>query len=96
MVHFAIVSEFKYLGALFNKSGSFYKQKNHIAKQATNAMCNLICKCKSLDLPINMQIDLFNKMIKPILLYGCECWGFGNNYVLEKVQLRFLKNNSWS
>ena len=30
-------------------------------------------------------------MVKPILLYGCECWGYGNNAVLEKVQLKFLK-----
>jgi len=32
-----------------------------------------------------------NKMVKPILLYGCECWGYGNNAVFEKVQLKFLK-----
>ena len=32
-----------------------------------------------------MQIHLFNKITKPILLYGCECWGFGKKYVLEKV-----------
>jgi len=47
----------------------FTKRKHHIAKQATNAMYNLISKCESLEIPINMQIDLFNKMIKPILLH---------------------------
>jgi hypothetical protein len=30
-------------------------------------------------------------MVKPILLYGCEIWGFGNNNVLEKVHLKFCK-----
>ena len=30
-------------------------------------------------------------MVKPILLYGCEIWGFGNNDVLEKVHLKFCK-----
>ena len=30
-------------------------------------------------------------MIKPILLYGCEIWGFGNSDVLEKVHLKFCK-----
>ena len=30
-------------------------------------------------------------MVKPILMYGCEIWGYGNNNVLEKVQLKFLK-----
>ena len=37
-----------------------------------------------------MQIDLFNKTIKPILLYGSEI-GFGNIDILERVQLKFLK-----
>jgi hypothetical protein len=31
------------------------------------------------------------KMIKPILLYGCEVWGFGKNEVLERVHLKFCK-----
>ena len=30
-------------------------------------------------------------MVKPILLYGCEIWGFGNNDVLEKVHLKFCR-----
>jgi hypothetical protein len=30
-------------------------------------------------------------MIKPILLYGCEVWGFGKNEVLERVHLKFCK-----
>jgi len=25
-------------------------------------------------------------------LYGCECWGFSNNHILKKVQLKFLKS----
>ena len=29
--------------------------------------------------------------MKPILLYGCEVWGFGNNEILERVQLKFCK-----
>jgi hypothetical protein len=36
-------------------------------------------------LSIKCLLNLFDKMVKPILLYGCEIWGFGNNDVLEKV-----------
>lgn len=43
-------------------------------------------------LPIDMQLELFNKLVKPILLYGCEIWGFGNIEVIEKVQLKFIKS----
>ena len=38
-----------------------------------------------------MQIDLFNKLVKPILLYGCEVWGYGNIDFIEGVQLIFSK-----
>jgi hypothetical protein len=30
-------------------------------------------------------------MVKPILLYACEVWGYGNNEMLERVQLKFCK-----
>jgi hypothetical protein len=38
-----------------------------------------------------MQIDLFYKIVKPVLLYGCDIWGFGNIYCIERVQLKILK-----
>ena len=41
--------------------------------------------------PIDTQIELFNKLVKPILLYGCEVWGFGNLEIIKRVQLKFLK-----
>jgi hypothetical protein len=44
------------------------------------------------NLSIECQLELFNKMVKPILLYGSEIWGFSKNIqCLEKVQLRFCK-----
>jgi hypothetical protein len=49
-------------------------------------------KYKHLCLPINIQIGFLNKMVKPILLYGCEIWGFGNLDIVERVQLKFLKH----
>lgn len=86
-----IVNDYKYLGILFSRSGSFLNAKKHIADQANRAMYSLIKKAKHLSLPIDIQIELFNKLVKPILLYGCEIWGFGNLESLERVQLRFLK-----
>ena len=34
---------------------------------------------------------MFNKIIKPIILYGSEIWGVGNFDVLERIQLKFYK-----
>ena len=87
-----VVNEYKYLGIFLSRTGSFLKAKRHIADQATNALFSLLRKIRTLDLPIDMQVDLFNKLIKPILLYGCEIWGFGNLDIIERVQLKFFKH----
>jgi hypothetical protein len=42
-------------------------------------------------LSIKCLLVLFYKMNKPILLYGCEVWGFSNNDILEKKHLKFCK-----
>ena len=59
-----VVSEYKYLGVIFSRSGSFCKAKEHIAKQATKAMFSLLKKAKHLCLSIDLQIDLFKKSCK--------------------------------
>lgn len=86
-----VVNEYKYLGLYFNRSGSFLSCKKHISNQATRAMYSLIKNSNRLNLPIDLQIDLFNKTVKPILLYGAEIWGFGKLDLIERVQLKFLK-----
>ena len=90
-VQLEVVSEYKYLGILFSRSGSFSAAKVYIANKATRAMFSLLKKARDLLLPIDLQIELFQKTIKPILLYGCEVWGFGDLSVIERVQLKFLK-----
>lgn len=50
-------------------------------KQATHAFA-LICKCRnSFDLPVDIVLDLFDKLVTPVtcMLYACEVWGFEKN-----------------
>jgi hypothetical protein len=42
-------------------------------------------------LSIKGQYDLFDKIVKPILLYGCEIWSFSNLDIIERVHLKFCK-----
>ena len=86
-----IVKEYKYLGILLGQGGSFLTRKKLIADQASKAMFSFWRTIKTLQLPFDIQIDLFNKIVKPISLYGCEIWGFGNLDYIERVQLRFFK-----
>ena len=87
-----IVNEYKYLGIFLTRIGAYQTSKKHIADQANKALFSLLRKIRTLDLPIYMQIDLFDKTVKPILLYGSEIWGFGNLDIIERVQLKFFKH----
>ena len=37
------------------------------------------------------MLDLFDNTVIPVLLYGCELWGFQTLYLIEKLQLKFYK-----
>ena len=74
-----IVKEFDYFGIYFSKNGSFKANKKHLAEKATRAMYKVIKKGRKNGLSISCQLDLFDKLVKPVLLYGCGIWGFGNN-----------------
>ena len=41
-----------------------------------------------LKLPLDLQIELFDSLVLPILLYGCEIWGFESSKILEKPHLK--------
>ena len=49
-------------------------------------------KSRKLCLPIDIQIAMLDTMVKPILMYGCEVWGFANNSVIESFCLQFYKS----
>lgn len=86
-----IVNEFTYLGVIFSRTGSFSKAKKAQTEKATHAMYDVIRKGRKHNLSIECQLDLFDKIVKPILLYGSEVWGVGNNSVIERVHLKFCK-----
>ena len=39
---------------------------------------------------VKIQLDLFDKMLKPILRYGCEVWGFSNNDIIEESPFEIM------
>ena len=87
----SICDEFKYLGVIFNKNRSFYSAIRHNIGQAKIALHILYKKTRSLHLPIDIQLYLFDHTISPILLYGCEIWGFQNTQLIENVHNQFLR-----
>ena len=37
------------------------------------------------------MLKLFDSCVAPILLYGCEVWGYENTDIIEKVHTKFCK-----
>ena len=54
-------------------------------------MFSLITKSRRLDVPIDIILDLFDKLILPILIYGSEVWGHSNlkQPIIEKRMILF-------
>ena len=87
-----IVDNYKYLGVYFAKSGSFLTARKHIAAQARKALYLLYSRINNLNLPVDLQLKLFDSTVLPILTYGCEIWGFENLEILERIHAEFLRN----
>ena len=86
-----IVWEYKYLGTLFQYNNKFHKNIKAQSLSAERAMYALLKKGRKLDLPLDVQIELFDKCVKPILLYNCEVWAHEKMELCDKLQLKFLK-----
>ena len=56
-----------------------------ITTRAQRAMFSILKRSRVLNLPIDIQLNLNDSMVTPILLYGCEAWGNENIDVIKKV-----------
>ena len=77
---------------VFTTGGSFSEAQTILAGQAQKAIFKLnsyLYKFTSI-LPKH-KLDLFDKLIAPILNYSCEVWGFIQVNAIERVHLQFCK-----
>lgn len=57
-------------------------------------MFSLLQKSRHLQLDTSVQVELINTLVRPILSYGSEVWGYGGYACIENIeslQLGFLK-----
>ena len=78
-----IVPIFFYLGITFSKSGSFNTSIKDLVNKGKKTMYEVLKKGRIHNLSIQCQLDIFYETVKPILLYGCETWGFGKSDIIE-------------
>ena len=53
-------------------------------------MFALLKKSRSLSLPMDIMLKLFNVLVKPVVLYGAEVWGSEKCDLLKDSSLDFL------
>ena len=87
-----VVADYVYLGIRFNYNNSFSKAVEKQLVLAKKAMFSMLSKVAKLDLPVDIQLGLYDQLVVPVLLYGCEIWGCNNLSGLELFQRKFLKN----
>ena len=86
-----VVDHYKYLGLNFNFNGKFTVAKKELYEKGNRAMFSLLRKSRRLQLPIDIQLQLFDVLVKPVLLYGCEVWAHEGTDILEKLHHSFCK-----
>ena len=86
------VDSFKYLGLTFCRNGLFLQAQENLACQARRAQASLDCYImQHKHLPVNVIFELFDTLIKPILLYGSEMYGSSMSKDIEQVHVNFIK-----
>ncbi len=61
-------------------------------RQLRNKLCKEgeIANVKKLQLPVDIQLHLYDTCIMPILLYGSEVWGFSNTQNIKVFENQYF------
>ena len=83
---------YKYVGLMTTSRLNWTLAQKTLACQATKSIF-VIKKANVVSggLPPDMLINLFDKLVLPILLYGSEIWGCDVHKCIEMVHVKFLK-----
>ena len=87
-----IVDDYVYLGTTITYNGKFKNAQNKQVIQAKRALASIKSKKEKLQLPFDIYMNLFYVIVLPVLLYGCEIWGYEDCEDVEIFFRYFLKN----
>ena len=79
------VQSFKYLGLNFNSKCSFTESLDKLCSQARKAQTVLdLHVMKHPTMSVERALQLFDSLIKPIVMFDSEVWGVGNCGEIDK------------
>ena len=88
-----IVSDYVDLGITMNYNNKYEKAIRKQRDGGRKAQFSLLVKANKLELPIDIQCNLFEKLVFPIMLYGCEIRGTHPQDILEIFYRKFKKKS---
>lgn len=88
-----VVRQFKYLGFMMSENGKWDAHIRNVCNQAYRLMPSLYKFIAAHpNIPITLCLHLFDSLIVPVLLYGCELWAWsGRGEKVDKVARQFYK-----
>ena len=85
------VDTFCYLGIVFRYNTTFQAAMKHNIDKAKKALFKIDILLSKVELHVRTRLHLFDSLILPILLYGCELWGYENIEQIEVFHRNFLR-----
>lgn len=86
-----LVDNFCYLGINFTYNGLMKQAVKTLNEKALKAYHNLLSVFTRINVDIKLKLSLFDSLIVPIILYGCEIWGPYELEEVDKLHIRFCK-----
>ena len=87
------VNKFKYLGVTISEEGGSEEAVRARVSAAWGKWRDLSGVISDKKMPRKLKIKLYMTVIRPVLLYGAECWTVKKKeeQILEKTQMRMLR-----
>jgi hypothetical protein len=86
------VTYYKYLGITFSSRLSWTQALKTLSLQSKRALIKINAIFGACgDMPVYLGLELFDKLVLPILLYGSELWGYEYREEIEIVQRKYCK-----
>ena len=89
------VKHFKYLGILLDSNGQFQTAINYLAKKAAQALGRVFKLSTCNFISTKTLLDTFTALVKPIMLFSSEIWGYElkpDKNAIENLFNKFCKD----
>ena len=91
-MHIEVVSNFNYLGTVFNYTGNFNLNQETLTGKGLKALNILLANTKGMSLKPSTLCQLFDAFVGSVLNYASEIWGFSKSKDIERIHLKFCKS----